>query len=79
MSIETDELVHGAYYTGRCRNATLARWDGVTKRFKHWREKFGSRFIESIPNYGEPDWAYDWFIADHMTAKPTDPEQTIPL
>jgi hypothetical protein len=34
-------LKHPAYYKGRCRNATIARWNKAEQRFYHWREKFG--------------------------------------
>ena len=43
-----DQLRHGAYYKGRCRNATIARWNADERCFYHWREKFGRIFIETI-------------------------------
>ena len=36
-----DRLVHGRYYKGRCRNATVARWNADEDRFYHWRESSG--------------------------------------
>jgi hypothetical protein len=42
------DLEHGAYYRGRCRNATLARWDGNRQQFRHWRTKFGDTYLEYI-------------------------------
>lgn len=43
-----ESLVHGTYYYGRCRNASIARWDGVKQVFVHWRQKFGAIFLEEI-------------------------------
>ena len=56
---EFDELTHrrllpksalhdGAYYVGRCRNASVARWNARQQCFYHWREKFGRIYIEKI-------------------------------
>jgi uncharacterized protein (DUF433 family) len=52
-------LVHGGYYKGRCRNATVARWNAEEKRFYHWREKFGRIYIQTIKyptDETEPWW-----------------------
>ena len=52
-----DQLRNGAYYKGRCRNATIARWNGEC--FYHWRERFGRIFIETIKyptDETEPWW-----------------------
>jgi hypothetical protein len=43
-----DQLKHGAYYKGRCRNASVARWNAEQNCFFHWREKFGHIYIETI-------------------------------
>ncbi len=43
-----DRLAHGRYYKGRCRNATIARWNSDKQRFYHWREKLGRIYIETI-------------------------------
>jgi uncharacterized protein (DUF433 family) len=43
-----DLLVHGHFYKGRCRNATIARWNSSEERFYHWREKFGRIYIRTI-------------------------------
>jgi hypothetical protein len=54
-----DQLVHGVYYKGRCRNATIARWNGVENCFYHWREKFGRIYIETVKyptDVVEPWW-----------------------
>jgi hypothetical protein len=42
------ELVDGAYYIGRCRNATIARWSAARGCFFHWRVKFDRIFVEEI-------------------------------
>lgn len=54
------DLIHGAYYQGRCRNATVARWDGFKQRFYHWRTKFGSTYIEAI-RHPEDEQVFDVF------------------
>jgi hypothetical protein len=41
-------LHHGRYYVGRCRNASVARWNARQQCFYHWREKFGRIYIEKI-------------------------------
>ena len=54
-----DRLVHGHYYKGRCRNATVARWNAVEQCFYHWREKIDFIYIERIcypTDEGEPWW-----------------------
>jgi hypothetical protein len=43
-----DQLEHGAYYTGHCRNAAVARWDAEREQFVYLREKFDQRFLEEI-------------------------------
>lgn len=47
-AIPKSGLVHGRYYYGRCRNASIARWDGMKEVFVHWRQKFGDVFLEEI-------------------------------
>lgn len=59
------ELVHGAYYVGRCRNATIARWNAETQQFYHWRTKFGMKFVETI-KAPEDDQVFDVFIAEEI-------------
>jgi hypothetical protein len=72
--IPKTELRHGAYYTGHCRNATLARWHGPEQQFYHWRSKFGMRFIETI-RAPEDEQQYDVFVAEHETMN----TETIPF
>lgn len=58
--MQKKHLIKGAYYVGVCRNANVARWDG--EKFHHWRQKFGSVFVESI-KHREDDDAFDVFDA----------------
>jgi uncharacterized protein (DUF433 family) len=54
-----DQLQHGHYYKGRCRHATVARWNADDRCFYHWREKFGRIYIEDIKyptDETEPGW-----------------------
>lgn len=63
MKIKKSELVHGHYYHGRCRNASIARWNGEEEVFYHYRVKYGNRFIENI-HCPEDETYYDVFVAD---------------
>ena len=56
------ELVVGAYYSGVCRNASVARWDG--KEFWYLRSKFRHLFIEPIC-HRDDDEHYDVFDAEY--------------
>lgn len=47
-AIAKESLVHGAYYYGRCRNASIARWDAAKQVFYYWRQKFMDTFTEDI-------------------------------
>jgi uncharacterized protein (DUF433 family) len=52
-------LRHGAFYKGRCRNATIARWNAQEQCFYYWREKFGRIYIQTIKyptDEDEPWW-----------------------
>jgi hypothetical protein len=62
-----DQLVHGRFYKGRCRNATIARWNADEQRFYHWREKFGRIFIETI-GYPTDDERFD-VLLDQVTSR----------
>jgi uncharacterized protein (DUF433 family) len=55
-------LRDGAYYKGRCRNATVAGWNADEQCFYHWRQKFGSIYIETIKYpTDETEWFLDVF------------------
>ena len=61
--IPKDQLIKGTYYSGRCRNATVARWNG--EKFIHWRTKFGEKFLEEI-SCPEDDDQFDVFVANKV-------------
>ena len=46
--IPFEELEHGAYYLGSCRNANLARWNAEKQWFVYWRQKFSEVYAEEI-------------------------------
>ncbi len=73
--IPKSELRHGVYYYGKCRNATVARWNETEKCFYHWRVKFGLVFMETI-KHREDDDIFDVFDA---FGELTVPEQEIPF
>ena len=68
--ITKNELVHGAYYYGRCRNATIARWDESIQKFVYWRNKFGHKFVEEIC-HPEDDEFFDVFVVEKEIDPPT--------
>jgi len=57
--IRKEDLKNGTYYWGRCRNSSLAMWDG--KEFIYLRTKFGNTFSETI-NHISDDNGYDLFV-----------------
>lgn len=73
--IPKEKLEHGAYYKGRCRNASIARWDSELEHFFHWRTKFGQTFLEII-KCPEDEKYWDVFVA---TEKIENPEIEIPI
>jgi uncharacterized protein (DUF433 family) len=72
-----DQLADGRYYKGRCRNATIARWNASEDCFYHWREKFGKIYIETIkyPTDEEEPW---WDVFDVVEELPN-PKFEIPF
>lgn len=73
--IAKKDLVHGTYYTGRCRNASVARWNGELGKFIHWRHKFGHKFLEEIC-HPEDEQYYDVFVVEAVCENP---EEEIPF
>jgi hypothetical protein len=67
-------LIHGAYYSGTCRNASIARWNAIDQCFYHWRYKFGLKFVETIMA-PEDDDTYDVFYAISVI----EPQEEIPF
>ena len=65
--IPKEALRHGVYYYGRCRNASIARWDAAKQVFVHWRMKFSDVFLEEI-HCREDELHFDvfdpWFELD---------------
>lgn len=59
--LRKNELEHGNYYKGHCRNASIARWNGINEEFIYIRQKFGDTFLETI-NHPEDDNGFDLFI-----------------
>jgi hypothetical protein len=59
--LRKDQLEHGRYYAGRCRNANVARWHATAQCFVHWREKFGNRFLERIKHPVDENY-FDVFL-----------------
>ena len=75
--LSKDRLVHGRYYKGRCRNATIARWNSEKQKFYHWRQKFGRIYIETIkyPTDEREPW---WDVFDVVEELPN-PKFEIPF
>jgi hypothetical protein len=69
--IAKQDLVHGAYYRGQCRNATVARWNAGDEQFYHWRYKFGW-FIETI-KHPEDEADFDVFVVEELIDAPEKP------
>jgi hypothetical protein len=59
--IAKQELKDGQYYSGRCRNASVAKWDAKRNCFTYMRTKFCDRFAEDI-NHVDDKNGYDTFI-----------------
>ena len=68
--IAKKDLIHGAYYTGRCRNASEARWNADREVFVHWRTKFTSTFLEEI-KHPEDDEFFDVFVVEQILETPS--------
>ena len=59
--IAKKDLKHGAYYVGRCRNATTARWNAVEQLFYHLRTKFINYTLIETINHPEDEQRFDTF------------------
>lgn len=68
-SIPKAALKDGAYYSGRCRNAKIARWIAADNVFIYWRKKFTSIFTEPICHW-EDDTVFDVFVPLHEISPP---------
>lgn len=58
--IPKDQLEEGAWYEGKCRNASKAQWE--RGKFHYQRYKFGHWFHEEI-ECPEDDTGFDVFFA----------------
>mgnify|MGYP003526028148 FL=1 len=67
--IPKHELVHGQWYLGACRNASMAVWDSASQKFFYRRTKFGSTFWDEI-EHPEDDRGYDLFFATTAINEP---------
>lgn len=74
--LDKAELKDGAYYVGRCRNATVARWNAKKQCFTHWRVKFNSVFLEDIKHPVDDD-TFDVFRV--IRELPGGPKFVIPI
>lgn len=77
--IKKCDLKHGAYYEGRCRNASIARWDAENGYFIHWRTKFNDTFLEAIPHYDDAPVWQDFFLATKEMTDILRIDEVIPL
>jgi hypothetical protein len=73
-----DQLEHGAYYTGTCRNASIARWN-EKGFFIHWRTKFYDTYPECIGYWVDAKPGEIRFDEFQPFAKLDNPRFTIPL
>lgn len=68
--IAKKDLIHGAYYSGQCRNANEARWNADKQIFVHWRTKFNETFLEEI-KHPEDDQLFDVFVVESILENPS--------
>ncbi len=68
--IAKQDLIHGAYYAGSCRNASEARWNADKQVFVHWRTKFNHTFLEEI-KHPEDDQLFDVFVVESILENPS--------
>jgi uncharacterized protein (DUF433 family) len=67
-----DQLKHGRYYKGRCRNATIARWNANEQCFYHWRKPFDRIFLDTIKyptDEVELFWDTFWVVDELSTPR----------
>lgn len=73
--IPKSELKHGAYYSGECRNAGIARWNGEKQVFVYWRGSMAGDWYTEEINHPEDDDGCDLFEVEAETQ----PERDIPF
>lgn len=63
-------MIHGQYYRGNCRNATLARWNAELDRFIYKRSHLKEVVLEEV-QHCDDDTGFDVF---YPTIVEPDPE-----
>lgn len=63
--IPKKDFIDGAYYSGHCRNASVAKWNATRNKFQYVRTKFTSKFVDEVEAV-EDDVGFDLF---YPTAK----------
>jgi hypothetical protein len=71
-----DQLEDGVVYEGRCRNASKAIWNKQLGKFIYVRQKFGSRFLESI-NHPANDDGFDLFLTKGVVTSFEDQDKEV--
>jgi len=66
--IAKKDLIDGATYLGRTRNATIAMWDEKNSNFIHYRDSFGERYRDVV-NHFEDDNGYALFVPIKLLRK----------
>lgn len=74
-----EQLEHGAYYHGNCRNAHIARWNAEKQHFVHWRTKFDNVYTETIGYWIEAKPGEHRFDEFKPFGKLAEPPFEIPL
>lgn len=59
--IPKNQLAHGKWYVGYCRNASKAWWNAEQQVFSYKRVKWSYEYWEDIP-HPEDDEGYDIFV-----------------
>jgi guanosine-3',5'-bis(diphosphate) 3'-pyrophosphohydrolase len=63
------DLIKNKYYKGKCRNATVALWNGF--EFVYMRSKYGHYYIDEV-NHLEDDNGYDLFVPLRIEENPSE-------
>jgi len=66
--IAKKDLIDGATYRGKTRNATIAMWDEKNADFIHYRYSFGDKYRDKV-NHFEDDNGYALFVPIKLLRK----------
>jgi len=66
--IPKKDLIDGATYRGRTRNANVAMWDMKNEKFIHYRSKWGQRYRDTV-NHFEDDDGFALFVPIKLIRK----------